>query len=390
MNWPLNTSQFTLFDRLKLALFFLNGKNFWTQNKQVQLFEKEMAEYVGVKYAVFVSSGSTANTILAMMLKDDKKDNKKKIVFPSTTWTTSIAPFIREGFEPVFLDISSKDFSLDLNLLDKYLEKNHKEVKCIFITSLLGFVPDINKLAYLRQKYKVRIMMDNCENTLGFYNEDNVSSFFTSTTSTYFGHQIQSVEGGFLFTNNINEYEYFLLARNHGMTRSLPLELRAKYMNHDVDSRFDFNILGNNFRNTDVHAKIGRLDLLRINKYINNRINKYEKFYSFMDKGKYYLPDFQQQICNVPFCLPIILKNPNLNLISKAKKFCDDNNIETRPIISGNLLRQTCYKTYGNPNQFPNSEYLHKFGFYVGLHNKVTTKQIKFLTDFLNKLKIGE
>ena len=78
---------------------------------QVSLFEKRMREYVGSKHAVFVSSGSAANTLLAMYLKDNGV-GRKKIIFPSTTWTTSVGPFIREGFEPVFIDISLKDFCI--------------------------------------------------------------------------------------------------------------------------------------------------------------------------------------------------------------------------------------------------------------------------------------
>ena len=112
-------------------------------------------------------------------------------------------------------------------------------------------------------------MMDNCENTFGSFENQNISSFFTSTTSTYFGHQIQSVEGGFIFTNSKEEYEYFLMLRNHGMTRSLSEP--QKYNNPDVDSRFDFYCLGNNFRNSDIHAFIGLLDLKRIHKLKKKR-----------------------------------------------------------------------------------------------------------------------
>jgi CDP-6-deoxy-D-xylo-4-hexulose-3-dehydrase len=140
-------------------------------NKQVSLFESKMAEYIDCKYAVFVSSGSTANTILAMYLKDKfYTKQKKKIIFPSTTWTTSIAPFLREGFEPLFIDVSLKDFAIDLDLLDATLEKERDFVSCVFITSLIGFVPDIHRLMQISKKHGVRIMMDNCENTFGeFY-----------------------------------------------------------------------------------------------------------------------------------------------------------------------------------------------------------------------------
>jgi CDP-6-deoxy-D-xylo-4-hexulose-3-dehydrase len=247
-------------------------------NKQVALFEQKMAEYIGSKYAIFVSSGSSANTILAMYLKD-QNFGKNKMIFPSITWTTSVSPFIREGFEPIFIDINLQDFSIDLNLLESYLEKNSNEVACIFITSLIGFSPNIDEIKRISEKFNVRIMMDNCENTFGEFDNKNISSFFTSTTSTYFGHQIQSVEGGFIFTNCEKERDYFLMARNHGMTRSL--KDSKNIQNSNVDSQFDFYQLGNNFRNTDINAFIGLLDFKRLNKLKLKR----EKIFSLFTKN---------------------------------------------------------------------------------------------------------
>lgn len=380
--WKLNDSNFSFFDRLKIAKFILNPKNFWTMSSKVAEFENKMKNYIGCKHAVFVSSGSTANTILAMYLKDKfYTKTKKKIIFPSTTWTTSISPFLREGFKPIFCDVSLKDFSIDIDKLEAILNKNKNEIACVFITSLIGFVPDIEKIKNLQDKYGVKIMMDNCENTFGRFCGKNVSSFFTSTTSTYFGHQLQSVEGGFIFTNNDEEYDYFLMARNHGMTRSV--KNNAKYINKDVDSRFDFNFLGNNFRNTDINAFIGLLDFNRIQELKEKRIEMYEFYVSKLNKSDY-LPIITNRYGHVPFCFPIFCDTQEKK--KQAIQFCDKMKIETRPIISGNLLRQTCYKKYDNHAKFTNSEYIHNYGFYVGLHSKVTKKNILNLTEYLNNL----
>lgn len=378
--WKLNDSNFTFFDRIKICKFFLNPKNFWTMNKQVALFEEKMAEYIGSKYAIFVSSGSTANTILAMYLKDHQEKNKTKIIFPSTTWTTSISPFIREGFEPIFIDISLSNFCIDLDKLEDYLNLNSNDICCIFVTSLIGFVPDIARLHNISKKYNVKIMMDNCENTFGQYGNKNVSSFFTSTNSTYFGHQIQSVEGGFIFTNSEEEYDYFLMLRNHGMTRSL--KNREKYLNKDVDPRFDFYCLGNNFRNNDINAFIGLLDFKRINKLKKRREELFILFSKTVKNFNYYIGDI---MIHSPFCLPILCSSKEQKDI--IFNFCEQNKIETRPIISGNILKQTCYKKYSNPEVFNNSNYLHNNCFYVGLHYNVKSHQVLKLANFINQIQ---
>ena len=381
--WPLNNVSFTLLDRIKLCLFFLNKDNFWTQSKYVKKIEEEFAKFVGSKYAVFVSSGSTANTLLAMHLKDNYySKTKNTVIFPSTTWTTSISPFIREGFKPQFIDINIQDFCLDLDATEKFLEKNHKKVAAILCVSLIGQVPDIEKLKYLEEKYKVKILLDNCENTLGLYKNKNISSYFTSTTSTYLGHQIQSVEGGFIFTNCEEEYEYFLMNRNHGMTRSLTVYDidSSKYKNPEVNKLFDFYSLGNNFRNTDINAFIGLLDFARIESYCKKRNDIFKKIENIFKDQDLILPLILKHRTPVPFCFPFLSKD--LNLIKRLMNFCKENHIETRPIISGNLLKQTCYKNYEDYRNFKNSEFLHTHGFYIGIYPKLSDKQINILKNF--------
>jgi CDP-6-deoxy-D-xylo-4-hexulose-3-dehydrase len=272
--WPLNIDNFSQEDKENISRFILNSKK-WTQDNQVKIFEQKFAEYIGTKYAVFVCNGSAANTIIAHCIKDLYSEPSKNIVvLPSTTWQTSCSPWIREGFQPVFIDISLKNFSIHQELLEDYISKNYHSIACVFPTSLIGYSPNMDFFTYLQNTYNIKIMFDNCENTLGSFNNKNISSYFTSTTSTYFGHQIQSVEGGFIFTNDDIEYEYMLMLRNHGLTRSLKsynLDYQH-YQNNQVDNLFDFYCLGSNYRNTDINAFIGQLDF---KKTILNIDNKY-------------------------------------------------------------------------------------------------------------------
>lgn len=397
--WPLNDISFTWLDRLKICKFFLTPSNFWTQNKYVQQFERKMADFTSFDYAVFVSSGSAANTILAMYLRDKLKATNSKrniVVLPSTTWTTSCAPFIREGFEPYFIDVSLENFSIDPEKLKKYTEENHQKIAAIFPTSLLGFNTDYPLLKYLKSEYpEIDIFIDQCENTFGGFDslEGEQFNMFTSTTSTYMGHELQSVEGGFLFTNSKEEHEQFLMYRNHGMVRSLSsLEGEGeKYKNRKVDYRFDFYSLGSNFRNTDINAFIGLLDYERRLEHVRNRRYLYKEFSSNLNRKRYVLPynyqGYMDQSQHVPFCLPIICKGEDSeDRLRDVKFYCFERGIETRPIISGFLGYQTAYKQYMNEKDYPNSIYLHNNGIYIGLHSKVKASKIKKLIEYLNRI----
>lgn len=376
--WKLNTNHFTFWDRLKICGFFLNKNNFWTYGKQVQQFEKKMAKFVGTKYALFVSSGSTANTLLAYYLND--VESRKKIIFPAVTWATSVTPFIKCGFEPVFVDVSLNRLSINLDQVEQLLKKD-KEIGTLFITSLLGISPDIKRLKQIQSTYNVRIMLDNCESTYTKYNDKNISSYFTSTTSTYFGHVLQSVEGGFVFTNDDKEYELFNMIRNHGMYRHLPTDRQDKYKNPAVDPLFDFYCIGNNFRNTDINAFIGQLDFNRVEEYEKHRRHCGNVFASSLDKNKFYQLDITKE--DNLFCLPIIAKNKET--IQKIKDYCKKNNIEYRPIIGGNLLKQTAFKKYGRASKFKNADIINNNGVYVGLHYSVMDYQIYEFVNQINK-----
>jgi CDP-6-deoxy-D-xylo-4-hexulose-3-dehydrase len=403
--WKLNVDNFTLLDRLKICKFFLSKKNRWTQGKYVKEYEKVWAEYTGCKYAVMFSSGSTANSSIAQYVKRKTEEmicGGSTILVPSVTWQTSVTPWIKAGFQVKFLDITYEDFGMSAKELGLYLEKNSKKVAYVWLTSLIGFNPDIKGLTEQCRKYKVKYGLDNCENPFGevlSMAEDgdltfktHICKIATSSISTYFGHHTTSTEGGFVLTDDEREYEFHLMNRSHGMTRSLTeYNIDNKlYQNNLVDPSFDFFCMGSNYRATDIEAFIGLLDFKRIEDYIETRRDLYSHFAGKIDHEKFILPKFDTSNLNVPFCLPIIFKENNKELILKAKFFCDKNKIEHRQIIGGNMLRQRPYlsplpegKEWEN---YPVAEHLHNYGFYVGLNQKVEKSMITNLTEYLNNL----
>ena len=241
----------------------------------------------------------------------------------------------------------------------------------------------------LEKKYKVKVVFDNCENTFGAYNNKNISSFFTSSTSTYFGHQIQSIEGGFVFTNSEDEYKFYLMARNHGMVRSLKtygLDVK-KFENLNVDNLFDFYLLGDNYRNSDLNAFIGQLDFDRINTYTKSRKESFKLFKDNIDKNKFFLPEEREKCDDIPFCIPVIIKNKNKKIYNNALEICKKLGIEYRPVVSGYLGYQTCYKKYfKSSKEYPNSLQLHNYGFYIGLYHGIKPQNIIKLTKLLNEI----
>jgi CDP-6-deoxy-D-xylo-4-hexulose-3-dehydrase len=160
-----------------------------------------------------------------------------------------------------------------------------------------------------------------------------------------------------------------------------------KINNPKVDSLFDFYSLGDNYRSSDLNAFIGQLDFNRIDVYTNSRKKLYSLFKENLDNNKYYLPPDRDKCSDVPFCIPIIVKDNNKKRLEKALNLCKKLGIEYRPIVSGFLGYQTCYKEYfNNEKDYSNSIYLHNYGFYIGLYHGIKPSLIIKLANILNNL----
>ena len=374
--WPLMKNAITLLDKLKLVKFILTTNKF-TQGKKVEEFEKKWSKWLGVKHSLFVSSGSTANTLLLSSIKELYNLQKgDKVIVPMVTWATNIAPVIQLGFEPIFCDINFNDFSFDINELKKISEK-YNDIKIIFITHLLGFSSEILKIASLFPN--AIILEDNCESHGALYNGKlKVGSINSSTFSFYFGHHMTTIEGGMVSTNDSKLYDIMKAKRAHGWAREMSKESFDKLSNEnkDINKKFLFVTDGYNFRNTEIAAVLGLSQLKKLDNIIYKRTINWILFNTMLDEKYFYLQNLSPNNSN--FALPFICKNKKLKeiMVSMFEKY----GIETRPILTGNILKQPFLKQYSNryTNQI-NANLIHENGFYIGNNQFVTKRNFKLL-----------
>lgn len=395
--WALNDDHTGFFPRLRGFLPFILGKQM-TYGDETLRFERLMAAFVGVKYAVFCSSGSTANTILAMWARTNWFVNNAEnyVIFPSLTWATSVSPFVMCGFQPLFVNVTRKNLSADCSAIRHLLLKDSPykgKIRGVFITSLLGMCPDINEIFTIKAARPDLFWgMDNCESLATEYCGINLSNLgMPSTTSTYYGHLLQSVEGGFVFTNDAELAKFAIMARNHGMIRQLPDDWKPTVNPKDHYSEsFYFHIIGNNFRNSDIHARIGILNFKKLDRETRHRRTLYAYFYDRMvDCGaahRFHL--FEKNPSNVLHGLPLIIQPdiPEAIAVMRRDKLIAQLNahrIRWRPVISGNLLRHRAFQriptAYYHGDKANFADWVHRYGLYVGLHGGVSKSDIDCL-----------
>jgi CDP-6-deoxy-D-xylo-4-hexulose-3-dehydrase len=375
----------TLSDRFNLAKFVLTSDRF-TNGKMVRKFEDEWSKWLGSKYSLYVSSGSTANYLLLSAVKElyNLKDGDKVLV-PSCTWVTNVGPVIQLGFTPIFCDINIKNFSFCEEDLE-YIAEKHPDIKLIFVTHLIGFSANTERY---RTLFPNALILDDICESHGCKSLDGSkrgSDSLGATFSFYFGHHMTTVEGGMVSTNNYELYDLMRMKRSHGLARESTRYREYSEQYPDISNQFLFITDGYNFRNHELCAVIGLSQLKRLDKYIQKRNQNYKKFVELISKyeSNFYIPLIPQTCSN--FCFPLICKTKELS--DKLKLIFDEVGIEHRPIISGNLLKQPFLSGYEITTQKNslNVDYVHDNGIYLGNNHLIGKKEINLLKNIFDQI----
>lgn len=372
----------TFGDRFEMAKFCLSSNKF-TNGEQVKKFETEWSKWLGSKNSLYVSSGSTANYLLLSAVKElyNLKDGDKVLV-PACTWVTNVGPVIQLGFKPIFCDINLDNFSFCERDLE-YISKIHPDIKLIFITHLIGYSANNEKC---RELFPDALILDDVCESHGCkdpYGNKRGSNSLGATFSFYFGHHISTIEGGMVSTNNYDLYDLMRMKRSHGLARESERFNLYTETYPNISKQFLFVTDGYNFRNHEICAVLGLRQLKRLDSYIERRNKNFKKVISLIEEhnDQFMVPKFYDTCSN--FCFPLIAKDKDIS--AKFKLLFDENGIDHRPIISGNLLKQPFLKGYEvcTSKQQLNVDIVHDNGIYLGNNQFVGNSEIKLLSKIL-------
>ena len=376
---------------LKKVKIFLNKENIiLTQSKKVLEFEKKWSKWLGVKYSVFVNSGSSANYLTMLSIKITYGE-KGEVIVPSLTWISDIVSVINSGFKPVFVDINLDNLCMEETHILKSLTK---KTKAVFITHAQGFNGLSENLLKVLKKRKILLIEDVCESHGATFKGKKLGSFGEiSNFSFYYAHHLSTIEGGMICTNNKKIYETVRMLRSHGMVRESGNDIFEKKMikkYSDLSPKFIFMYPGFNMRNNEISAIIGINQLKRLD--YNNRLRS--KNFAFFLKNldpNIYKTDFNLE-GNSNYAFPLILKKASFQMRDKLEKLMIKNGIEFRRgnAGGGNQLRQPYLKKYFkriNFNRFKNVEHVHFFGYYIGNYPSLKKEKINKICNILNSLE---
>ena len=361
----------------------------FTMGKKVAEFEKDFAKFVGSKYAVMTSSGSTANLIATAALfytKNPKLKRGDEVIVPAVSWSTTYYPLYQYGLKLKFVDIDLETLNYDLEALSNAISD---KTKMIMVVNLLGNPNDFDAINELIKNRNIILLEDNCESMGAEYKGKQAGTFgVMGTFSTFFSHHMATMEGGFVVTDNEELYHILLCLRAHGWTRNLPKENKVANKSDDWFSEsFRFVLPGYNVRPVEMSGAIGIEQLKKLPTFLKHRRENAKLFFQYFNNH----PDFimQKEIgFSSWFGFSLIIRPESKLKRSDIIKILEKNNIEYRPIVTGDFTQNEVMKYFDYEifRDLKNAKILHKNGFFVGNHQEDISEQINLLEKVLDNM----
>ena len=358
-----------------------------TNGPKCKQFEEAWSEWLGVKYSVFVNSGASANLLSMTMLKIMYPEGGE-IIVPPLTWVSDIASVLQTGFTPVFVDIDLDTLGMNSDAILNALTPN---TRAVFLSHIQGFNALNDDLLIELDKWGVHLIEDVCESHGATHNRQLCGSFgLMSNFSFYYAHHMTTIEGGMICTNDEDIYHTLRMLRSHGMVRECGNEVKKivyKSANPELNPDFIFAHAAYNMRNNELGGILGLNQLPNLNQNVILRNRNHERFLSRLNQKKYFVGFKLVGASNYAFNL--ILKEKDEVFVAKLMQKMKEEGIEFRrgSAGGGNQLRQPYLRNIVSEDfhkNFPNTEHVHFYGFYLGNFPAMTIEEVDAITNILN------
>jgi len=365
--------------------------------KEIQQFEKSIAKMYAKKYGVMVNSGSSAN-LLAFELLNLPKGSE--VITPLLTFATTVGPIVMKGLIPVFADVEEGTYNINVDQIESLITK---KTKALMIPLLLGNSGDIKRIRDIAKKHKLYFIEDSCD-TLGatFLGKPTGSYSDISVTSFYGSHIITAGGGGgILLLNKPEWYDRVRVLRGWGRSSSLfsesediNIRFKGKLGNIPYDAKFIFDEIGYNFLPLEMGAAFGNVQLKRLPTFRKIRERNFADLYKFFQKYEsfFILPKQHPHLKTQWMAFPLTLRENTPFKRLELASYLEKANIQTRPIFTGNILKQPGFSKIQHRKMkkpYEVTEAVMRRGIVIGCHHGLEKKHInrikEVFTSFLSK-----
>ena len=385
--------------------------DFWlTTGRFAEQFEKDFAQWIGVKFAHLVNSGSSANLIAFSVLTAPELGDRQvrrgdEIITVACGFPTTVTPIIQYGAVPVFVDVTIPQYNIDVSQLEAALSP---KTKGVMIAHTLGNPFNLEIVKKFCIEHKLWLIEDNCD-ALGSQYTINDETRYTGTwgdigtSSFYPPHHMTMGEGGCVYTNNALLNRLILSYRDWGRDCICPSG-QDNFCGHRFDGQYGelpkgydhkyvYSHFGYNLKVTDMQAAVGCEQLKKFPAFIERRRHNWSRLYNSLApiQNKIILPEPAKNSRPSWFGFLITLKTDSGLQRNAVTNYIEEHNIQTRLLFSGNLIKHPCFDQIRNTNAYrvvgslKNTEYIMNNTFWVGVYPGMSDTMIDYMAKIIKE-----
>jgi perosamine synthetase len=367
-----------------------------SRGRYTEMFEDKFSLRHGCKHGIFMNSGTSALQVALAALKERYGyAYGDEVLVPATTFIATSNVVIQNGLTPVFVDVDRDTFNIDVCEIGN---KITSKTRCIIPVHLFGLPADMPTIMTVARRVGLQVIEDSCETVGATVFEKSVGSFGDMACfSMYVAHHVVGGIGGLVTTNDSKLDELCRSLMAHGRD--------SIYTNIDdddntsgdklqsiVERRYSFERVGYSYRATELEAAIALSELERIDQNIairqQNAMHLTELLKSLWRELQLpYIAHSKKESTHSFMMYPMVCKT-GVNR-DKLLMFLEEHGIETRYLFP--LLEQPIYRKLfpGQERNFPIAKNLAQQGFFIGIHQGLTSEDIRYVAETIHAYFLG-
>ncbi len=391
-----------IFDERELKSLVKASLDFWlTDGDYSELFSDKLGKFLDIKHVRLVNSGSSANLVALSSLTNKKIKNHlkegDKVVTSAVGFPTTVNPIFQNNLIPIFVDNQLETYN---PCFDDIVSACDKDTKAIFMAHTLGNPFDAIKLKDFCNDKNIWLIEDNCD-ALGSKIGDDFTGTIghISTLSFYPAHHITMGEGGAVLTNSnriklsIDSFRDWgrdcWCKSGHDDTCNKRFDWQLGELPYGYDHKFTYSNIGYNLKATDLQASIGVAQIDKLESFILKRKQNWKRINNIFSKYNNYFILHKAEENTDPswFGYAITLKNNIKFSRNDFVKFLNENNIATRLMFGGNLIRQPAYKdrVFEIYKNLDNADIVMNNSFWLGVYPGLSSDMLDYLEDRIDE-----
>jgi CDP-6-deoxy-D-xylo-4-hexulose-3-dehydrase len=393
-----------VFDHEEMAFLVESGLDMWlTTGRFAERFEREFARRAGLRHAVLVNSGSSANLVALSCLTSPKLGDERlkpgdEVITVAAGFPTTVNPIVQNNLVPVFVDVHVPTYNIDVTQLEA---ARSERTRAVMVAHTLGNPFDLAAVSAFCRGHGLWLVEDCCDALGSTFGGKPVGTFGDlATVSFYPAHHITMGEGGAVLTDRPKLKTLVESFRDWGRdcwcapgadnTCGKRFDWQLGDLPHGYDHKYIYSHIGYNLKATDMQAAVGMAQLAKLDGFIAARRANFARLHAALKPAEefYVLPEATPDSDPSWFGFPIAVRSGAPFSRRDVVRHLNARKVATRQIFAGNLLRQPAYagvahRTVGG---LENTDFVMNQAFWIGVYPGLTEEMVDYMAGALHEL----